>query len=105
MVIYDSAAIFVDKATDLCDKIVRIEQIIDALLTTALSSAAHDEIEEYMLDDGQTKIKTIYKGTDQIFKSIDSFERLKQIYVNRLNGRRLRLVDHNNFKRFRNGRH
>lgn len=92
MVEYDSAAIYIQSSTDLCDKIAKIDLIIAALEDTALSSAANDNIEEYWLDDGQSKIKTKYKGTDEIFKSIYSFEKMRQIYVNRLNGRVVRMV-------------
>jgi hypothetical protein len=93
MVIYDSASIYIDSATDLCDKVVKIEAIIIALEDTALKSATSDDITEYSLDDGQTKIKTVYKGTDAILKSIESLIRLKEYYRNKLNGRQIRLVD------------
>lgn len=99
MVVYDSAYIYIDGATSLCDKITRIDAIIDALMTTALKSAADDNISEYWLDDGQSKIKTVYKGTDKVFESIRSFEKIKQIYVNQLNGRAFRMVDSNSLRR------
>lgn len=99
MVVYDSAAIYIDGATSIKDKIVRIDSIINALLITAAESASTDNIEEYQLDDGQTKIKTIYRGTDAIFKSIKSFETLREMYRNKLNGRVFRLVDSKSFRR------
>tara|TARA_R110002167_G_scaffold110087_3_gene280327 strand:+ start:4469 stop:4768 length:300 start_codon:yes stop_codon:yes gene_type:complete len=99
MVEYDSAAIYIQSSTALCDKIEKIDLIITALEETALSSAANDNIEEYWLDDGQSKIKTRYKGTDEIFKSIYAFEKMRQIYVNRLNGRVVRMVDSRSLRR------
>lgn len=98
MIIYDSAFIYIDSATSLRDKICRIDDIIDALLNTALESAASDNLTEYMLDDGQTKIKAVYKGTDAVLRSIKVLETTKQIYVNRLNGRTIRLVDGKSFR-------
>ncbi len=98
MIIYDSAKIYIDSANSLKDKISRIDSIIDALLNTALESATSDNITEYMLDDGQTKIKTVYRSTDSVFKSINALERTKQIYLNRLNGRTIRLVDGSAFR-------
>ena len=97
MVYFDSASVYIEGATSLRDKITRIDAVIEALLVTATSAAANDNISEYSLNDGQTQIRTAYKGTDQIFESINAFERLKQIYVNRLNGRSFRLVDGKNF--------
>ena len=99
MVAYDSASIYIQSSTTLCEKIEKIDAIISALEDTALQSAANDNIDEYWLDDGQSKIKTSYKGTDQIFKSIIAFERMRQIYVNRLNGFVVRMVDSRSLRR------
>jgi predicted translin family RNA/ssDNA-binding protein len=97
MVVYNSASIYIESATSLRDKITRISAIITALEDTALRAAAGEDIEEYWLDDGQTKIKTVTRGLDKITASIQAFEKLKQMYVNRLNGRMIRLSDSRNF--------
>lgn len=99
MVIYDSSYKYIDCATTVREKITRIDAIITALEDTALKSAANDDISEYSLDDGQTKIKTAYKGTDSVLKSIQSFIKLKEYYVNKLNGRVIRLVDGQSLRR------
>jgi len=98
MVIYDSAYIYIDSATSLKDKICKIDAIITALMATALASATTDNFTEYVLDDGQTKIRATYKGTDAIFRSINVLERTKQIYINQLNGRVIRLVPGKSFR-------
>lgn len=90
---YDSAAIFIDTATQNCDKVTKIDLILDALYTNALKAAANDNITEYSLNDGQTIIRTTYRGAAEVMKSIKSFEALRQMYLNRLNGRMVRLVD------------
>lgn len=97
MIIYDSAYLYIESATSLKDKITKINAVIDALMITALKAAASDNITEYWLDDGQTKIKTQYRGAAAIQSSIIAFERIKQMYVNRLNGRMFRLMDSRNF--------
>lgn len=93
MIFYNSAAIFIDCATSLKDKITKIDLVIDALFTNALKAAANDNITEYSLNDGQTIIRTEYRGAQAVMKSITAFETLKQLYVNRLNGRVVRMVD------------
>jgi hypothetical protein len=50
MVYYDSASKYIDCASDLRDKITRIETIISALEDTALKAAANDNITEYSLN-------------------------------------------------------
>jgi hypothetical protein len=104
MVVYERADIYIQSCTTLKDKITAIDNIIDALFATALKAAAGDNISQYMLNDGQTIINATYKGVHQIQASIAVFERLRQMYINRLNGRVIRLVDSKNFTGGFNGR-
>lgn len=103
MVVYDSAANYVNSCTTLEARIAAIDNIISSLLTTALTAVGKGDIAEYSLDDGQTKIKTMYRSADEITKSIEGFEKIKQAYINQLDvarhGRRTRLVDSKNFPR------
>ena len=103
MIVYDSADIYIDSATTIKDKITNIDAVISALLSTAAKAATSENILEYNLDDGQTKIKASYRGAEGIYNSINAFERLKNYYVNKLNGRAVRLVDSKNFTRRNNG--
>jgi peptidyl-tRNA hydrolase len=97
MTVYDSASIYLDSRTSVKAKITAIDAIIAALLTTAVKAAAGENITEYWLDDGQTKIKTVRRTSKEIEASIAAFERLKQYYVNQLNGRVFRMIDSKNF--------
>ncbi len=94
---FDSADIYIEGATSLRDKITRIEAVISALMGSALRSASKGEISEYMLDDGQTRINTIYRSPDAILSAIQSFEKIKFMFINQLNGRVMRNVDSKNF--------
>lgn len=96
--LYQSASEYIDSRTSIAAKIAAIDAIISALLTTAATAAADDNINEYWLNDGQTQIKTIYKGAHAIQRSINEFERLRQMYVNRLSGRVTVLMDSKNFR-------
>ncbi len=104
MVTYDSSDIFIQSATTLKAKIVRIDAIIVALEDTMLKAAGTGNLEEYSLDDGQVRIKMTYRNTEEVIKSISDLEKIRQMYVNRLNGRHIRLVDGKNFTGKRNGR-
>lgn len=94
---FSSATKYIESATCKVDMINKIQQIIDALLLVALKAAATDNITEYNLDDGQVKIKTSYNGAESVYKSINAYRRLKQEYLNELNGRVFRLVDSKSF--------
>lgn len=91
--IFLSEKLFIDSAKDMEDKVNKIDLIIAALLDLATDSAGKDDVAEYTLDDGQTKIRTEFRGMSSILKAIDDYERLRQRYLNRLNGRVMRLVD------------
>lgn len=104
MVVFDSAAIYIDSVTSIKEKIVRIDAIITALETTALKAAETGSVTEYTLDDGQTKIHQVYRSPMEVQRSIEAFETIKQRYINKLNGRVTRLMDSQNFTRRRYGR-
>lgn len=95
--IFTSAANYIDSCQSIREKIAAIDAIISALLTTAANSAVNDNINEYWLNDGQTQIKTIYKGTHQVYTSIQNFRRLRQEYISQLTGRVSVFMDSKNF--------
>lgn len=95
---YSSADLYIECDNDKRKIVKRINCIIDALLKVALKAAASDNITEYNLDDGQVKIKTLYRGADQVYVAIEKYRKLKQAYVNEINGRTFRMVDSKNFK-------
>jgi hypothetical protein len=103
MIIYDSAAIYIESKTDLLAKITAIDNIINALTTAMLTVASNGGITEYSLDDGQTKINQGYRNPQDVSRSIMAFEGIKNIYVNKLNGRRMTMVDGHNLNRWNNG--
>lgn len=104
MIIYDSAVVYIQTATTLKDKIAKLDAIITALETSALTAASKSAIQEYQLDDGQTKIRTMYRNAKEVADSITAFETIRQRYINQLNGRMTRLVDSKNFTNRRYGR-
>lgn len=98
MVIYDSAAIYLESQPTALAKIAAINEIQAALLIAAVDAATKGNISEYMLNNGQTVIKTVYKNDKEIYDSYDRLEVLKQRLINQsVNGRMVRLSDQVNF--------
>lgn len=99
-IIFTSISEFVNSGnftnrTDLYkDRITKIDLVIDALLTNVLEAAGTNNIEEFQLNDGQTVIKTIYNGADDVFKSIAVAEKLQTFYQNKITGHAFRMIDH-----------
>lgn len=92
---FENITLYLETATCLKDKVDKMDAIIAALEDAALRGAEGQEFDEYWLDTGQSKIKSIFRDPTQIFKAIISYEKMRQIYLNRLNGRVVRLVDYN----------
>lgn len=97
MITYDSSGVYIESGSSLSEKITRIDQVISALTVLLIDNAASANYKEYQLDDGQTKIRTVYSSPSDIQSSILAMERLKQNYINQLNGRVFRLRDARNF--------
>lgn len=100
-VVYDSADIYILSATSLEEKIAKVGLIIDALLDMSIKAAGTGNFEEYNIDDGQTKIKTVYRNVKEITTSIMAYQLIQDRLIAQLNnqqtGRVKRLVDVSNF--------
>lgn len=101
MVIYDSADIYVESFNTTRGKINAIENIIQALLLSAVKAATTGNLSQYSLNDGQIIINCTYRSPESITKAITDLEGVKNMYINRLVGRKMRLIDSKNFN---NGR-
>lgn len=103
MIVYDTCGIYIQSITDLKAKYTAITNLINALYLSATNGAGNQGKSEYSLDDGQIKIKTVYRSTQETLAAIDVLERQKQTILNQLNGRVTRGVDSKNLNRYRNG--
>ena len=74
-------------------RIEAIEKVLDNLFNVALKAADNMDIEEYSLDDDQVKIKTVYRNIDDVQNAITNFEKMRNMYISRINGRRMVLRD------------
>ena len=99
MIYYDSADIYVLSLDTKVAQISAIQKIQDALLAQALQAASKGAISEYMLNDGQTIIKATYRSAKEVKDAWLAFEQIKQIFINSINGRSVRLIDSKNLLR------
>ena len=97
MIYFDSEAIYINSCTDARAKIVAINACIDALLTSVLEAAGKAGTEEYMLNDGQTVIKKMYRNPNTVTEMISALRIVRQQYINDINNRSVRLMPGKNF--------
>lgn len=80
--------VYIDSATSILERINRIDTIIDALiLQMSTVGTGHSDLASYSLNDGQTTIATQYTSPELIQNAITGFKRLRERYLNELNGR------------------
>lgn len=96
-VIFESIAAYLGTCTSNQAKITAINSIIDSMLTAAATAAESGHLDEYWYDDGHVKIRTKFRSVNQITNAIQEYEKLKQLYLNRITGRMVRLMDDKNF--------
>lgn len=84
--------------TDVAAKVATLDAIIDNLYAQLAAMAAQEEpIQEFMLNDGQTILKTVYKTEAAVLKSIDLFTLQRNRLINDSRPRTVRMVDISNF--------
>lgn len=99
MIVYDQCQVYIDSKTSNLAKIAALDAIINTLMSTAAGAAGNNDLMEYSFNDGQSIVKMIYRDSAAVFRAIDDFEKLRQMYINRVNGRMVRLEDGKNFTR------
>lgn len=97
-VYFDTSAIRKDSNASLEARIAQCNAIIDTLMETVMQAALTGNITEYTLNDGMTTIKGIYRDPVSVEAAILRMERLRNIYLRRLNGtNQIRLIDKKSF--------
>lgn len=73
-------------------KIATYDLIIEGLEKSILESTLSGIYSEYELDDGQIKCRTKYRSMDQMISGMQGLRKIRQDYINQINGRGTRLV-------------
>lgn len=83
------------------ERLDAIDQLIEMTILKQLDAVTNNDpsISEYQFEDGQVKIRTAYRTSSDFKNALDSLESIRQIYVNRLKGRVMSLVDYNVLRR------
>jgi hypothetical protein len=83
-----SVSQYIDSRSGLLAKIQAINNLISAMELKLVDTVGQVNYADYSLDDGQMKIRTVYRSPSDVMAGITALEQLKQRYVNRYNGRR-----------------
>jgi hypothetical protein len=97
--IFESAGLYIESKSSIRDKITALDQVISSLYTAQINAVETSIYDEYLLNDGQVQVKSIYRSPDSIAKAIESYERIRERMISKYNGRSFRLMDWKNFKK------
>lgn len=93
MAVYELCTQYIGCARNTKEEIVRINAVIRALEDSMIENGYKSNLQEYSLDDGQTKIKSVFRSIESIEQAITGLERRKQRLINRCVGYRYGLQD------------
>lgn len=88
-------SVYLESKKSLLEKINAIDALIDTMIakTADVAGGQGSIINEYWMDDGQMKVKTVYRSIAEVEAGITALEKIKQRYVNRFDGRCMVLRD------------
>lgn len=92
---------YVKAAMTTDQKICRLEEIIAIMYDSLAESALNQDISEYRMDDGQTKVQSIYRSASQITNAIEDLERLVQFHKNKSVPRTTVLRSHEQIRQYK----
>lgn len=80
-------------------KIAKIDEIINQLLTTALTAVNTTGYVSYKIDTGQTIQEVTYRSPTVIADTVREYRRIRQLFVNDIVGNSWRNIDGKNLNR------
>lgn len=83
---------YVECKSKLIGKIATYDLLIESMEKAMLEASVSGHLNQWELDDGQMKVRSMYRSPTQLNTAIRGLESLRQMYINRYNGRVTRLV-------------
>ena len=78
---------YIECRTTYIEKVRAIDALISAFELKLVEVGDSIVYDEYEMNDGQMKVRTKYRNSKDVLAGIDGLEKLKQRYLNRVNGR------------------
>ena len=89
---YVTISQYIQSKSTILDKIKAYDTLILAMESSILTGIESSHLIQYELDDGQMKVRAQYRNISDMTNAMVGLEKLRQMYINRYNGRGIRLV-------------
>lgn len=77
---------YFEEKSKLIGKIATYDLIIEGMEKAILESTVSGHLVQYELDDGQMKVRTMYRSIKDMTSAMQGLIKLRQMYVNKHNG-------------------
>lgn len=92
---YMSIPQFVECKSKVIGKIATYDILIEKFEEAILEGAASGHLLQYEMDDSQVKVRVQYRNMKDMTDAMNNLIKLRQYYINKANGRSMRLVGGN----------
>jgi hypothetical protein len=98
---YENISCYLESKKTILERINAIDVLIDKMILSIANTidGGSVNISEYDLDDTQVRVRAKYRSVQEVQSGIDSLEKMKQMYVNRYQGRVVNLVNEKSLRR------
>jgi hypothetical protein len=84
---YTTIEHFVEEKSKLIGKVATYDLLIEGMEKSILESTISGHLIQYELDDGQMKVRTMFRNTNEMVEAMIGLIKIRQMYINRYNGR------------------
>lgn len=86
---------YFEEKSKILGKVDTYDLLIEGLEKAILESTVSGHLVQYEMDDGQMKVRTMFRKVSDLVTAMEGLQRLRQGYINRYNGRVTRLTGGN----------
>lgn len=86
---------FVECKSKVIGKIATYDLLIESMEQTLMAGIQSGHLLQWELDDGQMKVRSQYRNVKDLTDAMNGLIKLRQYYINKANGRSIRLVGGN----------
>ena len=86
---------FVECQSKIIGKIATYDILIEKFEEALLAGATSGHLVQYEMDDGQMKVRAQYRNVRDMTEAMNGLIKMRQYYVNKANGRSIRMVGGN----------
>lgn len=92
---FTSVSAYFECKSKLIGKIATYDLLIESHEKAMIEGATSGHLLQYEMDDGQMKVRVQYRNMKDMTDAMNNLIKLRQYYINKANGRSIRLVGGN----------